>query len=96
VTLHSSLLCPNLAFVSFLLSKPRFPNMSKVATITQEPGPLKRQWSLGVEREGCSSPGFSPQDDAIVFDPNRQRLVKQSKNAIMGKLNRNCDRLASS
>jgi hypothetical protein len=48
---------------------------------------LKRQSSasLGLRRQGSASSGFSIGSDTIVFDPNRQRLIKDRKSEVERK-----------
>lgn len=48
---------------------------------------LKRQGSasLGIKRQGSASSGFSIRGDTIVFDPNRQKLIKDRKSDVERK-----------
>jgi hypothetical protein len=55
---------------------------------------LKRQGSasLGIKRQGSASSGFSIRGDTIVFDPNRQKLIKDRKSDVERKF---CERTES-
>jgi hypothetical protein len=57
---------------------------------TPEINSLKRQGSasLGIKRQGFASSGFSIHGDTIVFDPNRQRLIKDRKSDVERKSHR--------
>jgi hypothetical protein len=58
--------------------------MSEISTLHEELKPLARVRSLTVKRQGTSTPGFT-KDNAVIYDPYRQKLIKDWHRTVEGK-----------